>query len=135
MNGTSRVWGGKRFLPPALAILLAATGAAVGCVAGSQGGRPPDAPIESAATDTIETAAQGNPEAGEEIFAQRCAQCHSLDARRPDQRVNLGELRPSFDVVVDAVERGGIVMPSFARRLSDEEIRDVAAYVTESATR
>jgi mono/diheme cytochrome c family protein len=85
--------------------------------------------------DTIGAAPEGNPEAGREIFAERCARCHTLDPRRPDPRVNLGDLRPSFDVVVDTVERGGIVMPSFARRLSDEEIRDVAAYVAESVGR
>jgi mono/diheme cytochrome c family protein len=88
--------------------------------------------VESAPSDTSGTAAEGDPEVGEEIFQQKCAKCHSLDPDRSDRRVNLGELRPGFDVVVEAVERGGIVMPSFARRLNDEEIRDVAAYVTES---
>jgi mono/diheme cytochrome c family protein len=46
--------------------------------------------------------------------------------------VNLGDLQPSLEVVVDAVKGGGIVMPSFRRTLSDEEIRDVSAYVTAS---
>jgi mono/diheme cytochrome c family protein len=135
MSGMSRARSRNGLLPPALALLLAATGAAAGCVSGSQGGRRSEAPIESGATDTIGTAAEGNPKAGKEIFAQRCAQCHSLDPRRSDERVNLGDLRPSFDVVVEAVEDGGIVMPSFERRLSNEEIRDVAAYVTESERR
>jgi mono/diheme cytochrome c family protein len=132
MSGTIRARAGKSFLPPALAILLAASGAVAGCVTGSDEARPSEAAIESATTATSGTAADGNPAAGEEIFAQRCAKCHSLDHGRSERRVNLGDLQPSFDVVVDAVERGGIVMPSFRRTLSDEEIRDVAAYVTES---
>jgi cytochrome c6 len=135
MSGTSRARARKGLLPPALAVVLATTGAAAGCVSGSHGGRPSEAPIESRAADTIGTVAEGNPKAGKEIFAERCSQCHSLDPRRSDERVNLADLRPSFEVVVEAVEGGGIVMPSFARRLSDKEIRDVAAYVTESLRR
>jgi mono/diheme cytochrome c family protein len=132
MIGTRRAVAGKGLLPSAIAALLAASGAMAGCVSGTEEARPSEAPVEPAATDTSEIAADADPAAGEEIFAQRCAKCHSLNPGRSDRRVNLGDLQPSFDVVVDAIERGGIVMPSFRRKLTDEEIRDVAAYVTES---
>jgi mono/diheme cytochrome c family protein len=46
---------------------------------------------------------------------------------------NLDEAQPSFDQVVEQVTEGGGAMPSFKDRLSEKEIRDVAAYVSESA--
>ena len=139
MTGTRRGWAGKGLLPSTIAALLAASGAVAGCVSGTDEPRPSRAAVESAPTDTSAAAADtsafaADPDlaAGKEIFAQRCAKCHSLGGGRSGRRVNLGDLQPSLEVVVDAVKGGGIVMPSFRRTLSDEEIRDVSAYVTAS---
>jgi mono/diheme cytochrome c family protein len=47
---------------------------------------------------------------------------------------NLDELKPSFDAVVSQVTNGGGGMPAFADQLSEQEINDLAAYVTESTS-
>jgi mono/diheme cytochrome c family protein len=133
MNLASHAHGHQRLLLFALASLLAASGAAGGCATENQEARPSEATFDRAATEARGSVPSGNFEAGKEIFAQRCAKCHSLGrGRASDVGVNLRELRPSFEVVVEAVERGGIAMPSFGRRLSDDDIRDVATYVAES---
>ena len=45
---------------------------------------------------------------------------------------NLDDASPSFDKVVERVTEGSGLMPSFKDQLSEEEIRDVAAYVSTS---
>jgi cytochrome c553 len=79
---------------------------------------------------------QGDAEAGAEVFAQAgCGGCHELEAANSSGSVgpNLDEAEPSFDTVVVQVTEGSGVMPSFRDQLSEQQIRDVAAYVSESA--
>ena len=40
---------------------------------------------------------------------------------------------PSFDTAVDRVTNGAGVMPPFADTLSEQQIQDVAAYVSSAA--
>jgi len=47
---------------------------------------------------------------------------------------NLDELQPELDDIVEQVTNGGGAMPAFGEMLSDEEIRDVAAYVFQSTS-
>jgi mono/diheme cytochrome c family protein len=78
----------------------------------------------------------GDAAAGEAVFASAgCGGCHELEAASSTGTVgpNLDEAQPSFDHVVEQVTEGGGAMPSFKDRLSEKEIRDVAAYVSESA--
>ena len=46
---------------------------------------------------------------------------------------NLDDAEPDFDLVVDRVTNGQGAMPSFKDDLSEDDIKNVAAYVSESA--
>jgi cytochrome c6 len=82
---------------------------------------------------------RGDSAAGREIFTARadptCASCHTLaDAGATGTAApNLDELQPSFEQVMDAVRTGPEIMPSYSDQLSNDEIEDVAAYVSEAA--
>ena len=83
------------------------------------------------------TPAQGDPVAGKEVFlgASGCAGCHTLSDAGSTGTIgpNLDDLKPSHDAVVAQVTNGGGGMPAFGDSLSEEQIQDVAAYVS-SAT-
>jgi mono/diheme cytochrome c family protein len=110
--------------------LLLAAGAA-GFVIGresapGEGGPAPTAP----ATTAVEG---GDAAAGAEVFASAgCGGCHIYGPAG-----STGEVGPSLDTTaLDATQVEAIVstgrgaMPAFGDRLDDEEIADVAAYVT-----
>jgi mono/diheme cytochrome c family protein len=64
---------------------------------------------------------RGDTQAGREIFTARadpvCGSCHTLE--------DAGSL--------NAVRTGPGIMPSYSDQLSDDEIEDVAAYVSDAA--
>ncbi len=73
--------------------------------------------------------------AGKEVFATAgCGGCHTLSAAGSTGSVgpNLDELAPSFDAVVTQVTNGGGAMPSFKDDLTEQQIQDVAAFVSGS---
>jgi cytochrome c6 len=77
----------------------------------------------------------GDAAAGESVFASAgCGGCHVLEAAGTSGSVgpNLDESQPDFELAVDRVTNGSGAMPSFSDRLSEQQIRDVAAYVVES---
>ena len=79
----------------------------------------------------------GDAANGEEVFASAgCGGCHTFEAAGSTGSVgpNLDELAPSFDQVVEQVTNGGGAMPAFAGELTEQEIRDVATYVSSRAT-
>jgi mono/diheme cytochrome c family protein len=91
-------------------------------------------------TDTTGTTeAAGDPAAGREVFltvAQpSCSGCHTLSDAGTSGSVgpNLDAASPSYDKVVERVTDGQGVMPSFAGSLSEQQIQDVAAYVSSVA--
>jgi mono/diheme cytochrome c family protein len=78
---------------------------------------------------------EGDAAAGEEVFAANgCGSCHTLEEAGASGSVgpNLDESQPSFELAVDRVTNGAGAMPAFGDSLSEEQIRDVAAYVVES---
>ena len=101
-------------------------------------------PTETAATTETgggETGAEtpgggeGDAAAGEEVFAANgCGSCHALEEAGASGSIgpNLDESQPSFELAVDRVTNGAGAMPAFGDSLSEEQIRDVAAYVVES---
>jgi len=98
-----------------VALLLAASLA--GC--GGQAAQHRAAP--AAATD------------GAALFASAgCAGCHTLAAAHSHGTTgpNLDQLAPAYDRIVKQVQNGGAGMPSFRTKLSTEQIRAVALYVT-----
>jgi mono/diheme cytochrome c family protein len=79
----------------------------------------------------------GDAANGEEVFASAgCGGCHTFEAAGSTGTTgpNLDEAAPSFDEAVEQVTNGGGAMPAFAGELSEQEIRDVAAYVSSRAT-
>jgi mono/diheme cytochrome c family protein len=93
---------------------------------------------DSAAT-TANTAGEtttGGSTAGAEVFASAgCGSCHTLSAAGSTGSTgpNLDDLQPDKETVVSQVTNGGGGMPAFGDRLSEQEIEDVATYVSESA--
>ena len=80
--------------------------------------------------------ANADAAAGAKVFASAgCGSCHTLSAAKASGQVgpNLDEAKPGYDTVLAKVTNGGGGMPSFGGQLSEQQIRDVAAYVATSA--
>jgi len=114
----------------------------------SQPGETTPPPTESTGTEGTTTGATGteptttgggegggNAEAGKAVFTSAgCVNCHTLAAAGATGTVgpNLDEAHPSADKVVERVTEGKGVMPSFKGQLTDQQIQDVAAFVSSS---
>jgi mono/diheme cytochrome c family protein len=84
--------------------------------------------------DTGGAATEGDPAKGKTVFASAgCGGCHTFSAAGSTGTVgpNLDEASVDFDAAVQQVKNGGGGMPAFGDRLSDQEIADVAAFVTQ----
>ena len=79
---------------------------------------------------------EGDPAAGKEVFTANCSSCHTLADAGTTGTIgpNLDESQPPVELAVDRVTNGQGAMPSFADTLSEQQIQDVAAYVS-TATR
>ena len=87
----------------------------------------------SASPPAASAPASANAANGARVFAGAgCGGCHTLARAHSSGAVgpNLDDLRPSFEQVRRKVQEGGGGMPSFAGKLSDTQIRDVAAFVS-----
>ena len=128
---------------PALVLVLATLAlVAAGCGGDddSDSAEPPAATTTDTTTETdteTETEADagetGDAANGEQVFASAgCGGCHTFEAAGSTGSVgpNLDEAAPSFGAVVGMVTNGGGAMPSFEGDLSEQEIRDVAAFVS-----
>jgi mono/diheme cytochrome c family protein len=106
-----------------LPILVLLALAAAGCGGGGNGGEngSPDGTADSP---------------GAQVFASAgCGSCHTLEAAGSTGKTgpNLDDARPSAAEVERQVREGGGGMPSFEEELSDQEIADVAEFVSSSA--
>jgi cytochrome c6 len=98
----------------------------------------PDEPTGTTVTETEPTETQpgeaaGDVEAGRDVFATAgCNTCHTLADADATGVVgpNLDDSQPSVELVVDRVTNGAGAMPAFADQLDEQQIRDVAAYVS-----
>jgi len=79
----------------------------------------------------------GDPAAGREVFlgSSGCGSCHTLADAGTSGTIgpNLDESQPPVELVVDRVTNGQGAMPSFESSLSEQQIQDVAAYVSGAA--
>ena len=93
-------------------------------------------PTETTPTET-EPTAEGDPVAGKKVFlgSSGCGTCHTLADAGTSGTVgpNLDDAKPSLELAVDRVTNGQGVMPPFSSSLSDQQIADVAAYVSQAA--
>ena len=127
--------------PFAALALASAVVATAGCGGGSSSGSQRIEPATTAGSSTGAapgTAATtpggvpGNPAAGKVVFGSSgCGGCHTLREAGASGTIgpNLDQARPSYDLIVERVTSGRSPMPSFKGRLSEQQIRDVAAYV------
>jgi mono/diheme cytochrome c family protein len=95
---------------------------------------PAAAPARATTSSKVPTNASAM--AGAKVFgAAGCGSCHTLAAANASGQVgpNLDEARPSYGTVVVMVTGGGGGMPSFKGQLSEQQIRDVAAFVATRA--
>jgi len=93
-------------------------------------------PTETTPTDT-EPTAEGDPVAGKAVFlgASGCGACHTLADAGTSGTIgpNLDDSQPSSELAVDRVTNGQGSMPPFSSSLSEQQIADVAAYVSSAA--
>ena len=119
----------------ALLIVLTMALALSACGGGSSGGTTPAA----GGGTTAGGGSTGDPAAGKIVFTQtanpQCASCHTLADAGATGGVgpNLDDLKPDFARVKKQVENGGTIMPSYKGKLTDQQINDVAAYVSSVA--
>jgi mono/diheme cytochrome c family protein len=88
-------------------------------------------------TDTGTTdgeATEGDAAAGKEVFlgSAGCGSCHTFADAGTTGTIgpNLDDSAPSFELAVDRVTNGAGAMPSFSSTLSEQDIANVAAYVS-----
>lgn len=72
---------------------------------------------------------------GEQLFKDNCSNCHTLAAAGASGKVgpNLDQLKPGPDLVTSQVNSGGGGMPSFKGKLTDDQIKQIADYVSSNA--
>ncbi len=92
---------------------------------------------ETGAGTTESTEGAGDPVAGKDVFlaAGGCGSCHTLADAGTTGTIgpNLDAASPSADKAVERVTNGAGVMPAFKDTLSEQQIQDVAAYVSSAA--
>jgi mono/diheme cytochrome c family protein len=112
-----------------LALLL------VGC--GGNGGDSATTTQQSSTQDSTATSGGGNASAaeGKQLFTQNCGGCHTLADAGTNGQVgpNLDDLKPNEATVERQVTNGGGKMPAFKGRLSADQIKAVATYVSSVA--
>jgi mono/diheme cytochrome c family protein len=126
----------------ALVVLTLALGLlGAGCLDGTETTATADTVVGTLPTETTDTSdlpalkLTGDPAAGKEVFTSAgCAGCHTLSDAGATGNVgpNLDEAKPDKELVVTRVTKGMGAMPPFAGQLTDQQIADVAAYVTQA---
>jgi mono/diheme cytochrome c family protein len=114
--------------------------------AGTTAGATTEAGTTAGTTTETETATtegggstaggEGDAAAGKKVFASAgCTGCHTLADAGSTGNVgpNLDDANPPFERVLDRVTNGKGVMPSFKDQLSEQQIKDVATYVSQVA--
>ena len=95
-----------------------------------------EAATTEAAGETTAAAAEGDAAAGAAIFTSAgCGGCHTLAAAGSAGAVgpNLDDAKPDYATVMQFVTNGQGAMPSFSGPLSEDDIKNVAAYVSQNA--
>ncbi len=98
-----------------------------------KGGETPTQPTQPT---TPAEPSGGDAAAGKTVFESAgCSSCHTLADAGATGSVgpNLDDVKPPASLVVDRVTNGKGVMPSFKSQLSEQQIQDVAAYVSSAA--
>jgi mono/diheme cytochrome c family protein len=88
---------------------------------------------EAEGGETAEAGGALNAEAGKEVFAENCSVCHGSDGLGGNGGPDLTTMPKAKEQAgaEEQVTNGGGGMPPFSGILSEEEIKNVAAYVVE----
>jgi mono/diheme cytochrome c family protein len=126
----------------ALALLALGLGLlGAGCLDGTETTATPSTVVGTVPTETTDTSdlpalkLKGDPTAGKAVFMSAgCVGCHTLADAGAKGTVgpNLDEAKPNTELVVTRVTKGMGAMPPFKGQLTDQQIADVAAYVTQA---
>ena len=120
-----------------LVLIVGALGlVGAGCGGGDDSSAPPASTTTGGET-TSGGGESGDATKGEALFASAgCGGCHTYSKAGSSGSIgpNLDDAAPSFDKVVTQVTNGGGPMPSFKDQLSEQDIRDVAAFVSGSSS-
>ena len=105
------------------------------CGGGDEKNTAPETVVGSLPTDTGGGGAEGDAVAGKPVFTENCGSCHTMADAGTTGTVgpNLDDAQPSAEQVASQVKSGGGAMPAFEGTLSEQQIADVAAYVSENA--
>ncbi|HWH14039.1 MAG TPA: c-type cytochrome [Miltoncostaeaceae bacterium] len=111
-------------------------GATAPTATGSDTAGPSTGTIGATETVRTEPRSQDDADAGAALFLSAgCGGCHVLDAAGSQGQAgpNLDDADPSLEEAIAQIRNGGGGMPAYEGQLSDQQIRDVATYVVESA--
>jgi cytochrome c551 len=78
---------------------------------------------------------EGDAAAGADVYSSAgCGSCHTFEDAGSTGTIgpNLDESSADFEAAAEQIRTGGGGMPAFEGQLSEQEIADVAAYVTQS---
>lgn len=125
-----------------------ATGTLGGAVTIGTGTNPTETPVaegdattaaettEAAGETTAAAVVEGDAAAGAAVFTSAgCGGCHTLAAAGSAGAVgpNLDEAMPDYALVMERVTNGMGAMPAYAGQISETDIQNVAAYVSQNA--
>lgn len=119
-----------------LLVLFVFTLGVAGCGGGGDTTATPETTQGTLPTTTQAAGGEGDAAAGKKVFAEAgCTGCHTLADAGASGQVgpNLDQAKPDAALVVERVTNGKGAMPSFKGKLTDEQIQDVAAYVSSAA--
>jgi mono/diheme cytochrome c family protein len=85
--------------------------------------------------DEEEPAAPSGGGGGQQLFSDNCASCHTLAAAGASGKVgpDLDQVQPGPDLITTQVKNGGGGMPAFKGKLTDDQIKQIADYVSQNA--
>jgi mono/diheme cytochrome c family protein len=104
--------------------------------AGTTGGETTGGETTGGDTTGGDQSAGADADAGKMVFTSAgCTGCHTLADAGATGNVgpNLDDAKPPAELVVDRVTNGKGAMPSFKGQLSEQDIENVAAYVSSVA--
>ncbi len=85
--------------------------------------------------DEEEPAAPSGGGGGQQLFSDNCGNCHTLAAAGASGKVgpDLDQVQPGPELLTTQVSNGGGGMPAFKGKLTDDQIKQIADYVSENA--